>query len=68
MHKKKKLNISMESLIASFEKEIRTRLNQKSTSFVSEEQILMKNFKYFDLDNSGRVDFQEFIKSFAYSL
>jgi Ca2+-binding EF-hand superfamily protein len=48
---------------SSFEKEVRARLGQKATSFVSEEQILLKSFKYFDLDNSGRVDYNEFVKA-----
>lgn len=29
----------------------------------SEEQVLMKAFKYFDLDNSGMVEPEEFAKA-----
>lgn len=29
----------------------------------SEEQVLMKSFKYFDLDNSGFVEPEEFAKA-----
>jgi len=47
----------------SFEKELRAKLLQKSTSFQSEEAILLKNFRFFDLNNSGTVEFPEFLKA-----
>jgi len=53
----------MASIRTKFEKELRAKLNQKATAKSSEEQILLKAFKYFDLDNSGDVDFDEFIKA-----
>jgi hypothetical protein len=46
-----------------FEKELKQKLAQKATSRLSEETILMKNFKYFDLDNSGAVSREEFSKA-----
>ncbi|KAL4465956.1 hypothetical protein ABPG74_004193 [Tetrahymena malaccensis] len=52
----------MASFRASFEKELKQRLTQKSTSHSSDEAVLLKSFKYFDLDNSGNVDQSEFIK------
>lgn len=52
----------MENLKASFERELRNKLSQKATGLQSEESVLMKNFKYFDLNNNGSVDPQEFAK------
>jgi Ca2+-binding EF-hand superfamily protein len=46
-----------------FEKELVLKLQQKSTAHVSEETILMRSFKYFDLDNSGFVSFEEWIRA-----
>ena len=46
-----------------FEKEVRAKLNQKANARTSEEQLLLKAFKYFDLNNSGDVCFQEFTKA-----
>ncbi|CAG9321002.1 unnamed protein product [Blepharisma stoltei] len=48
---------------AQFENELRQRLSQKSTAHVSEETILLRAFKYFDLDNTETVDFPEFCKA-----
>jgi len=42
---------------------LRAKLLQKSTSHQSEEAILLKNFRFFDLNNSGTVEFQEFLKA-----
>lgn len=53
----------MDSLKSSFEKELMNKLSQKATGTQSEEQVLMKAFKYFDLDNSGAVDPNEFAKA-----
>ena len=47
----------------SFEKELKTKLSQKTTGRLTEEAVLIKNFKYFDLNSSGTVDFGAFIKS-----
>jgi Ca2+-binding EF-hand superfamily protein len=53
----------MASYRTNFEKELRGKLLQKSTSHQSEEAILLKNFRFFDLDNSGTVEFNEFVKA-----
>lgn len=47
----------------SFEKQLRDKLTQKTNSFQSEETILIKAFRFFDLDNSGTVEFAEFAKA-----
>jgi calcyphosin len=46
-----------------FESELLQKLQQKTNSHVSEEIVLMKAFKYFDLDNSGSVSFEEWLKA-----
>jgi Ca2+-binding EF-hand superfamily protein len=47
----------------SFEKELKGKLAQKSSGSQSEEQILMKSFKYFDLNENGTVEPDEFAKA-----
>ena len=37
----------------SFEKELKSKLSQKTGKFQTEESILMKAFKYFDLNNDS---------------
>lgn len=56
-------NFYIEKIIKRFEKELKQKLSQKATARLTEETILLKNFKYFDLDNSGGVDRDEFAKS-----
>ena len=46
-----------------FEKDLRSKLNQKSTAHMSDETVLLKAFKYFDLDNSGAVSQKEWLKA-----
>ena len=46
-----------------FENEVRLKLQQRATSYVSEETLMMRSFKYFDLDNSGFVTIEEWIKA-----
>lgn len=53
----------MESLRASFQRELKNKLAQKSSGAQSEEAILMKAFKYFDLNNNGTVEPDEFAKA-----
>jgi len=53
----------MENLKQSFEKELKNKLLQKSGGKTSEETVLMKSFKYFDLNNSGDVQPDEFAKA-----
>jgi Ca2+-binding EF-hand superfamily protein len=52
----------MSNLRNVFEDELKIRLIQKSTKHMSEEQILLKSFKYFDLYNKGCVELKEFCK------
>jgi Ca2+-binding EF-hand superfamily protein len=40
-----------------FEKELKNKLALKSSGHTSEETVLLKAFKYFDLDNSGNIYF-----------
>ena len=47
----------------SFEKELKTKLSQKASGVQSEEQVLLKSFKYFDLNNNGTVEPDEFAKA-----
>lgn len=53
----------MEGLKASFERELKNKLQQKASGVQSEEQVLHKSFKYFDLNNSGAVEPDEFAKA-----
>ena len=43
-----------------FEKALKDKLIQKSNAKMSEEACLMKMFKYFDIMNTGAVDFAQF--------
>ena len=43
----------MQNIRANFEKELLTRLAQRATTGKTEESILLRSFKYFDLDNDG---------------
>ena len=47
----------------SFEKELLKKLSQKSGGSISDEAVLMKCFKYFDLNNNGTVEPEEFAKA-----
>jgi len=53
----------MKTMKAAFEKEIRNKLALKSNGKTGDEVILLKAFKYFDLDNSGECDKDEFLKA-----
>ena len=46
-----------------FEAELKAKLEQKSSFSTSAETVLLRAFKYFDLDNSGAVNLQEFFKA-----
>lgn len=48
-----------------FEKELKNKLALKSSGKQSEEALIIKAFKYFDLDNSGECSKDEFIKAIA---
>ena len=46
--------------VGRFEKALKDKLIQKSNVKMSEEACLMKMFKYFDIMNTGAVDFGQF--------
>ena len=46
-----------------FIKELKNKLNQKCYGNTSEETVLVRAFKYFDLDNTGLCDMDSFIKT-----
>ena len=47
----------------SFEKTLKQKLSQKATGNANEETVLLKAFKYFDLNNNGTVEPDEFAKA-----
>ena len=47
----------------SFEKTLKAKLAQKSNGMQNEESVLLKSFKYFDLNNNGTVEPDEFAKA-----
>ena len=53
----------MSSMKQLFEKELKNKLSLKSSGHTTEETVLLKAFKYFDLDNSGRCSQKEFLKA-----
>jgi calcyphosin len=53
----------MKSMRTAFEKEIKNKLALKSNGKQGEEAILVKAFKYFDLDNSGACSPEEWLKA-----
>ena len=42
---------------------MKNKLSQKASGSQSEETVLMKAFKYFDLNNNGTVEPEEFAKA-----
>lgn len=46
-----------------FQKELKNKLALKTSCHTSEETVLVKAFKYFDLDNSGQCSISEFLKA-----
>ena len=53
----------MKTIKSNFEKEIRNKLSLKSNGKQGEETLLVKAFKYFDLDNSGECSKDEWLKA-----
>jgi len=51
------------SMKTSFEKELKNKLLQKTVGNQSEEIVLLKAFKYFDLSNTNLSDKQTFVKA-----
>jgi Ca2+-binding EF-hand superfamily protein len=47
----------------SFERELKNKLGEKTKGAQSEQQVLMKAFKYFDLNDNGSVEPDEFAKA-----
>ena len=47
----------------SFEKTLKQKLAAKSSGATNEETVLLKAFKYFDLNNNGTVEPDEFAKA-----
>ncbi|MDR3582081.1 MAG: EF-hand domain-containing protein [Candidatus Pacebacteria bacterium] len=52
----------MEKLKAGFEKAMRNKLAQKATVLQADETVLLRSFKYFDIDNDGAVNLNEWLK------
>ena len=52
-----------ESRKEKFIKDLKNKLNQKAYGNVTEETVLIKAFKYFDLDNTGKSDEECFLKT-----
>ena len=55
----------MEQLKNQFEKDLKTKLLYKTSPHMTEEILLLKNFKYFDEDNSNKCDSDTFIQVIA---
>lgn len=55
----------MKTLKSNFEKEVRNKLSLKSNGKQGEESLLVKAFKYFDLDNSGNCSKEEWLKTLS---
>jgi calcyphosin len=53
----------MSSFKETFEKTLKEKLEQKATLYASEETVLIKYFKYFDLDNSNSVSKTEWVRA-----
>ena len=50
-------------MIKVFEKELKSKVAMKTSGRLTEESVLLKAFKYFDLDNSGVCDQKKFIQT-----
>merc|ERR1712086_198744 len=55
--------VNMDHLRASFERELKNKLSEKTRGAQSEESVLKKSFKYFDLNDNGTVEPDEFAKA-----
>jgi len=49
--------------IYSFERELKNKLAEKTKGAQSEESVMKKAFKYFDLNDNGTVEPDEFAKA-----
>ena len=55
----------MDSLKSRFEKDLKIKLLYKTSPHMTEEILLLKNFKYFDEDNTDKCDIDTFLKVIA---
>ena len=55
--------MSIERKQEKFIKELKSKLNQKCYGNTSEETVLIRAFKYFDLDNTGFSDIDTFLST-----
>ena len=55
--------MSIEIKKEKFIKELKSKLNQKCYGNTSEETVLIRAFKYFDLDNTGFSDYDSFLNT-----
>ena len=55
--------MSIERKKEKFIKELKSKLNQKCYGNTSEETVLIRAFKYFDLDNTGFSDIDTFLST-----
>ena len=55
----------MDQLKKQFEKDLKTKLLYKTSPHMTEEILLLKNFKYFDEDNSDKCDAATFFQVIA---
>jgi hypothetical protein len=53
----------MSNQIERFEVELKSKISHKSSSFQSEEGFLIKQFKFFDIYNSGSLNFDNFYRT-----
>ena len=53
----------MSNMKMNFEKELKSKLELKSNGHTSDETLLLRAFKYFDLDNNGTCTEKEFLKT-----
>ena len=51
-----------EKLITQFLKDLKYRVDLKTSSTITEEKYLLKTFKFFDLSNSNACDYKSFVK------
>ena len=55
----------MDSLKSRFEKALKTKLLYKTSGHMAEEVLLLKNFKYFDEDETNEANIDTFLKVIA---
>lgn len=62
MHRSQKKS-ELRQMIDRFEETLKQKIAQKGTAHQGEDAVLYKVFKYFDLNDDGTVNMQEFIKA-----